>query len=110
MVPRIDIEAIEVVKGTNDPRYGLHNIAGNINVVTRTGGNYTESKLTAGSFGTQMIQLAKGIETDAVSQNYALSYKSTNGYRQHMEADATNFSGKWFTKLGDGSLLNSTQN
>lgn len=103
MVPRIDIEAIEVVKGTNDPRYGLHNIAGNINLVTRTGGNYTESKLTAGSFGTQMLQLAKGIETDTVSQNYALSYKSTNGYRQHMEADATNFSGKWFTKLGDGT-------
>lgn len=103
MVPRIDIEAIEVVKGTNDPRYGLHNIAGNINLVTRTGGNYTKSKLTAGSFGTQMIQLAKGIETDSVSQNYALSYKSTNGYRQHMEADATNFSGKWFTKLGDGT-------
>ena len=24
MVPRIDIEAIEIVKGTNDPRYGLH--------------------------------------------------------------------------------------
>ena len=38
----LDIEAVEVVRGTNDPRYGLHNIAGNANVVTRTGGNYRE--------------------------------------------------------------------
>jgi iron complex outermembrane receptor protein len=103
MVPRIDMEAVEVVKGTNDPRYGLHNIAGNINIVTRSGDNYTESKLTAGSFGTRMLQVAKGIETDSVSQNYALSYKTTNGYRQHMEADATNFSGKWFFKSGNGT-------
>lgn len=103
MVPRIDIEAVEVVKGTNDPRYGLHNIAGNLNLVTRSGGNYTESKLTAGSGGTQIVQIAKGIETDTVSQNYAYSHKRTLGYRQHMEADATNFSGKWFSKWGDGT-------
>jgi iron complex outermembrane receptor protein len=103
IVPRLDIEAVEVVKGTNDPRYGLHNIAGNINIVTRSGGNYSESKLTAGSFGTQILQLAKGIEADNVTQNYALSRKTTNGFRQHMEADATNFSGKWFAKSGEGS-------
>ena len=103
IVPRLDIEAVEVVKGTNDPRYGLHNIAGNINIVTRSGGNYSESKLTAGSFETQILQLAKGIEADNVTQNYALSRKTTNGFRQHMEADATNFSGKWFAKSGEGS-------
>lgn len=102
MVPRIDIEAIEIVKGTNDPRYGLHNIAGNMNLVTRSGDNYTESKLSVGSYATQMLQFAKGIETESFSQNYALSYKTTNGYRQHMEADATNFSGKWFVKSGEG--------
>ena len=103
MVPRIDLEAIEVVKGTNDPRFGLHNIAGNMNVVTRTGGNYTQSRLTAGSFGTQILQIAKGLETDQVSQNYAFSHRTTNGFRQHMEADATNFSGKWFAKSGEGT-------
>jgi len=37
----LDIESIEVVRGTNDARYGLHNIAGNANINTRTGGNYT---------------------------------------------------------------------
>ena len=35
MVFPLDIDLIEVVRGTNDPRYGLHNIGGNINFVTR---------------------------------------------------------------------------
>lgn len=35
LVPMLDIESIEVVRGTNDPRYGLHNIAGNANIATR---------------------------------------------------------------------------
>ena len=103
LVPRIELETIEVVKGTNDPRYGLHNIAGNTSLVTRQGGNYTQAMLTAGSFASQVLQLAKGIETDQFSQNYALSHKKTNGFRQHMEAHATSFSGKWFMKLGQGT-------
>ena len=37
----LDIESIEVVRGTNDARYGLNNIAGNAQNNTRTGGNYT---------------------------------------------------------------------
>jgi iron complex outermembrane receptor protein len=35
LAPRLDIESIEVVRGTNDPRYGLHNIAGNANISTK---------------------------------------------------------------------------
>lgn len=35
----LDIEAVEIVRGTNDPRHGLNNIAGNANVLTRSGGN-----------------------------------------------------------------------
>mgnify|MGYP000461599729 FL=1 len=78
MVPRLDIEAVEVVKGTNDPRYGLHNIAGNVNLVTKQGGNYTQGRVTAGSFGTTGVQAAKGIENENVSQNYAFGYQRTN--------------------------------
>ncbi|WHH49827.1 Plug domain-containing protein [Pseudomonas sp. Ap32] len=37
MIFPLDIEYIEVVRGTNDPRYGLHNIGGNINFATRQG-------------------------------------------------------------------------
>lgn len=103
LAPRIDIASIDVVKGTNDPRYGLHNIAGNATLTTRQGGNYSEAVLSAGSFATQSLQLAHGIESDTVSQNYALGHRTTNGYRDHMQAHATNFSGKWFLKLAQDS-------
>ncbi|NEL80584.1 MAG: Plug domain-containing protein, partial [Xanthomonas perforans] len=41
----LEISYIEVVRGTNDPRYGLHNIGGNINFGTRQGGSYTDARL-----------------------------------------------------------------
>ena len=43
----LDIESIEVVRGTNDPRYGLHAIAGNANVTTALGGNYVKGRTFA---------------------------------------------------------------
>ena len=49
MIFPLEMDYIEVVRGTNDPRYGLHNIGGNINLVTRQGGNYTDGRLTVGS-------------------------------------------------------------
>ena len=102
MVPRLDIEAVEVVKGTNDPRYGLHNIAGNVNFVTKQGGNYQQARAFAGSFGTTGAQAAMGIENDNVSQNYAFGYQKSNGFREHSDAEATNFTGKWFVKSDGG--------
>lgn len=51
-VSALDIESIELVRGTNDPRYGLHNIAGNANISTRIGDNYKKLQLSAGSFDT----------------------------------------------------------
>ncbi|MCK6391860.1 MAG: Plug domain-containing protein, partial [Azonexus sp.] len=56
MIFPLEIDYIEVVRGTNDPRYGLHNIGGNFNVGTRQGGNYTEGRLTYGSFNTRELQ------------------------------------------------------
>ncbi|MFN3887954.1 MAG: TonB-dependent receptor plug domain-containing protein, partial [Aquabacterium sp.] len=38
MVSPLEIERIEVVRGTNDPRWGLHAIAGHAQVITRQGG------------------------------------------------------------------------
>lgn len=102
MVPRLDIEAIEVVKGTNDPRYGLHNIAGNVNLVTRQGGNYTQARATVGSFGTTGIHAAKGIENDSATQNYAFGQQKSSGFRAHSDAESSHFSGKWFVKSGTG--------
>jgi iron complex outermembrane receptor protein len=103
LAPRLGIESIEVVRGTNDPRYGLHNIAGNANITTRSGGNYLLGRATAGSFNTLELQAAAGIEKDGLSQNYAVGLQKTDGYRDHSEAENGSFSGKWFVTPAGGT-------
>ena len=98
----LDIEAIEIVRGTNDPRYGLNNIAGNADVLTRSGGNEGRASLTFGSFGTREAQIVKGIESGNWSQNYALSWRDSDGYRDHGDATKRAFSGKWTYTTDDG--------
>ena len=58
----LDIESIETVRGTNDPRYGLHAIAGNANIHTFEGGNYAKGRVSYGSFDTVMVQSGAGYE------------------------------------------------
>ncbi len=96
LAPRLDIDAIEVVRGTNDPRYGLHNIAGNANIITRFGGNYRQARLGYGSFNSRELQAGLGIDNGTFSQNYSVGYLNTNGYRDHSAAENLAFSGKWF--------------
>jgi len=96
MVFPLDLEYIEVVRGTNDPRYGLHNIGGNINFVTRQGGNYTDGRLTYGSFDFREVQLALGRESDNFAQNYFLARQDSNGYRDHDRSEKYVLGGKWF--------------
>ncbi|RTL29312.1 MAG: TonB-dependent receptor [Rhodocyclaceae bacterium] len=96
LAPRLDIESIEVVRGTNDPRYGLHNIAGNANIITKSGGNYVQWRATLGSFQTRELQAAAGIEQGVLAQNYALAVNSSDGYRAHSGAENGAFSAKWF--------------
>jgi iron complex outermembrane receptor protein len=92
----LEIESIEVVRGTNDPRYGLYAIAGNANMFTYQGGNYANGRVSYGSFDTHDIQTGLGYETGGFSQNYSVSYRATNGYRDHASSEKNGFSGKWF--------------
>lgn len=103
LAPLLDIESIEVVRGTNDPRYGLHNIAGNANIQTKSGGNYATGRLAYGSFGTRDAQAALGIEKGGFSQNYAVGYQKSDGYRDHSASEKAGFSGKWFYSPDDGA-------
>ncbi len=95
MVFPLEIEAAEVVRGTTDPRFGLYNIAGHVNFITRSGGNYLDSRLSVGSFGKAQAQFAAGYEEGAVRQNYALNYRKADGYRDHSDATRVGLSGKW---------------
>lgn len=92
----LDIAYIEVVRGTNDPRYGLHSIGGNINFATRQGGNYLDGRLTYGSFDTREGQLAFGSEAGNFAQNYFLGVQASDGYREHDESSKHSLAGKWF--------------
>lgn len=92
----LDIESIEVVRGTNDPRYGLHAIAGNASINTYTGGNYVKGRASYGSFDTYDIQTGAGYEKNGFSQNYTINYRNTSGYRDHANSEKNSFSGKWF--------------
>lgn len=98
----LDIESIETVRGTNDPRYGLHAIAGNANIHTFEGGNYAKGRISYGSFDTVSVQSGAGYETNGFTQNYTANYRYTNGYRDHAGSDKNSFSGKWFYTPEDG--------
>ncbi|MBX8590771.1 TonB-dependent receptor [Pseudomonas cichorii] len=103
MIFPMELDSIEVVRGTSDARYGLNNIAGNVNMLTRTGGNYTKARIRYGSFNTRETQLSKGFENSNWSQNYFFAYQKSDGYRDHSEADKFSMSGKWFYTPDDES-------
>ena len=92
----LEIERIEVVKGTIDPRYGLLNIAGNINLHTKQGGNFTKAKLLTGSYSTYDASIITGHEENGFSQTYFAGYRQTDGYREHSDIKKGAASGKWF--------------
>lgn len=92
----LEISYIEVVRGTNDPRYGLHNIGGNVNFGTRQGGTYTDARLGYGSYNTRSAQLAVGRESDGVARNYFLGYQDSDGYRDNDASKKYSIGGKWF--------------
>ncbi len=104
MVFPLDIERVEVVRGTNDPRYGLHNIAGNINLVTRQGGNHADSRFAVGSFGTREMQASVAREAGGLAQNYFFAYQAADGHRAHSASEKYSFAGKWFLTPDDSRL------
>jgi len=103
MIFPLEISHIEVVRGTSDARYGLHNIGGNIDYVTRQGGDYLDARLSAGSFGTRELQFAAGAEDAGLAQNYFFGIQSSDGARQHEDSRRYTLGGKWFATSADGA-------
>lgn len=101
----LQIERLEVVRGTNDPRYGQHNIAGNANLVTRTGAEYQEARISYGSWNALDAQMASGYENGNFSQNYLLAFHQTDGYRDHADNKRYALSGKWFYNFDAASRI-----
>lgn len=97
----MEIDRVELVRGTNDPRYGLYAVAGNLHVFTQRGGSSNRFRGTAGTFNTYEAQASSAIETDNFTQNLFGAFRYTRGYRDHAESQKYAMSGKWFYKLGD---------
>ena len=99
-----EIDRIELIKGTFDPRYGLNYVGGNVNVFTKQGGNYTQVKLLGGSFDTYEGDAVVAREKGGLSQTYFLSYRGTDGYRKNSDVEKGAVSGKWFYTTCDDKL------
>ena len=97
----LEIERIELLKGTTDPRSGLNNVAGSMNVHTKQSGNYTKVRLLAGSYDTYDGGVITGHEKENFSQTYFADFRSANGYRDHSDLQKGAFSGKWFYSMDD---------
>ncbi|MEJ2410602.1 MAG: TonB-dependent receptor [Novosphingobium sp.] len=105
MVFPLNIAGIEVVRGTSDPRYGLHAIAGSADILTRTGGTYMDARVSAGSYDTYEGQVAAGLERGGFTQNYQFAYRDSAGYRDHSVSKRLSVSGKWGLTLGNAVRL-----
>jgi iron complex outermembrane recepter protein len=97
----LDIERIEIVRGTADPRHGLYAVAGSLHVDTRTGGNGNRFRGVAGSFDTFEAQASSAIETERVIQNLFGGFRYSDGYREHSELQKYTLSGKWYYKVDE---------
>ena len=84
----LEIERIEVVKGTADPRFGFNAVAGSVNVHTFSAFIGQKLKLMAGSFGVQEGQALAGFRTGGFSQTYFAGYRRSDGYRGRLGLSA----------------------
>jgi iron complex outermembrane receptor protein len=93
----LEIARMDVVRGTNDPRFGLFNLAGNVSVETAQGrGNYVTSRLQGGSFGTQEVQVLGNTQVGGFTQTIFAGARRADGYRDNSASDKWTASGKWF--------------
>ena len=94
LVP-LGLQGVTAVRGTNDARFGLHNVAGNLELHTRRGGNATEARLGLGAWGKADAALVVDRESGGFTQNYAVGVRHADGWRDHAKADRRSLSAQW---------------
>lgn len=97
------IDNIQVFKGTSDPSVGLFNIAGNYRIDTRRDLG-KQIQVTYGSYDTKEIQGYGGFKVGDFTQNYALDYRTAEGYRRQLDLEKVVFAGRWQYDFEKSSL------
>lgn len=95
LVVPLGLQGMTAVRGTNDARYGLHNIAGNLDLQTRLGGNATDLRVALGPWGKVDTAIAIDREAAGFTQNYAIGMRHADGWRDHAASDRSSLSGQW---------------
>ena len=90
----LEIERIATVRGTNDPRFGQHQIAGHLAIDSRRGGDYLASRLAADSFGLADGELAWGHESGDWAFNAFAGVREGQGHRDHSDLQRHVLSGQ----------------
>lgn len=92
----LEIDHIEIVEGTNDPRYGLNNLAGNVNVFSRQNEDVQIARVLTGSFRTVEPQLLSGFRTGRLRHTYFVGYRGSDGFRENSRMERVAGSAKIF--------------
>lgn len=100
----LEIERMELVKGTIDPRFGIGNVAGTLGLTTKRGWDMTQVRLLAGEYNTVDAQMFTGHKSGNFTQDYFIGMRKTDGYRENSELLKGAASGKWFYTSDDKRL------
>lgn len=97
----LEIERIELVRGTVDPRFGHGNVAGTLGIFTKKDWDLTQIRVLAGEHNTRDAQMVAGANDGNFSQTYFIGLRSSDGYREHSDLRKGTMSGKWFYTSDD---------
>lgn len=107
----LNLKKISVYKGPTSAVYGRFAQAGVVSLETRKGGDYSDIKLTGGSYNTFDAQYAFGKtlkigeRENALKTNLAVQVFSTDGYIKHSDILKGNFSGRVAYQLSNKSEI-----
>jgi iron complex outermembrane recepter protein len=78
----LEIGRIATVRGTNDPRFGQHQIAGHVEIDTR-GGSYQSHRIGIDTLGQRDVQIAWGRDSGDWRSQLFVGWRDGEGQREH---------------------------
>ena len=107
LIPLSNIDRIEIVRGPLSTLYGENAMSGVINIITKRRAAEPETmfRTSYGSFDTLRWRIHTGRPAGAADYLVSLGQTTTDGYRDHADAEYRDISGRMGLELGDASRL-----